>query len=122
MKQKVYNEIRKLSYKYKNSPIWFGGDMNLPDIDWTTNTIINHQYVKEINESFLEAFETCNMEQIIDFPTRGENILEIVATNRPNLIYRCLPYPGMSDHDTTILLDIDCRPKKTKQKSRMIHI
>ena len=62
------------------------------------------------------------MEQIIDFPTRGENILEIVATNRPNLIYRCLPYPGMSDHDTTILLDIDCHPKKTKQKSRLIHI
>ena len=42
----ICNEIRKLSYKYKNSPIWFGGDMNLPDIDWTTNTIINHQYVK----------------------------------------------------------------------------
>ena len=25
--------------KYPNSPVWLGGDVNLPDIDWTTDSI-----------------------------------------------------------------------------------
>ena len=36
---------------------------------------------------------------MIMFPTRGSNTLDIFATNRPNLINRCTPIPGSSDHD-----------------------
>ena len=39
-------EITGLGSKYKNSHIWIGGDFNLPDIDWSNNTISSHQYPK----------------------------------------------------------------------------
>ena len=69
----VSNELIKLNIKYKNNSIWFGGDMNLPDINWKTNSIIKHQYLKDINECFLDTFLSSNLEQIVDFPTRGTN-------------------------------------------------
>jgi len=36
---------------------------------------------------------------MVDFPTRYNNILDIFATNRPNLVNKCIPLPGISDHD-----------------------
>ena len=36
---------------------------------------------------------------MVTFPTRGNNTLDIFATNRPNLINICTPIPGISDHD-----------------------
>ena len=71
--------------------------MNMPDIEWTTNSITKYQYLWQINESFLETF-LCNLEQIVEFSIRGFNILEIVATNRPNLVNICEPIAGLSDH------------------------
>jgi exonuclease III len=46
-------EIRNLHSQYRNNIIWIGGDVNLPDIDWTTDTKIGHQYSIQINETFL---------------------------------------------------------------------
>jgi len=34
--------LRQTYVKYKNSPVWFGGDFSLPDIDWPTKDITNH--------------------------------------------------------------------------------
>ena len=62
-------EITRLGSKYKNSHIWIGGDFNLPDIDWSNNTISSHQYPKELNEQYLESFELSNLKQLVDFPT-----------------------------------------------------
>ena len=36
-----------------------------------------------------------------------------MATNRPNLVNKCTPTMGISDHETTILLDINCHAKKS---------
>ena len=29
--------------------VWLGGDLNLPDIDWNTNSTVGHQYPKSMN-------------------------------------------------------------------------
>ena len=76
--------------------------MNLPDIEWTTNSIKTHRYHKELNQCFLDTFDITNLDQIVDFPTRGANILEIMATNRPSLINKCSPHIGLSDHGTSV--------------------
>ena len=94
--------------------------MNLSDIEWSTNSITKYQYLKQINESFLETFNVCNLEQIVEFPTRGFNIHEIVATNKPNLVSKCEPIPGLSDHDTAVLVDLHCHAKKLKPKKGKI--
>ena len=49
-----------------------GGDTNLPDIDWTNDAIIGHQYVIQINETFLETFDQYYLEQIVSFPKRSK--------------------------------------------------
>ena len=98
----ICNGLTNISRKYKTNPIWFGGDINLPDIDWSIDSVVTYQYSKEINETFLETFNMFTLEQIVDFLTRGSNTLQIVLTNRPNLVNRCVPYMGMSDHETTV--------------------
>ena len=32
------------------------------------------------------------------FPTRKPNALDIFATNRPGLVNKCVPIPGIGDH------------------------
>ena len=57
--------------------------------------------------------------QIVDFPTRGHNILDIHATNRPSLIVLCNPVPGIGDHEavfTCSFLAVDIQPS-CKRKS-----
>ena len=40
-----------------------------------------------------------SLTQIVDFPTRNNNILDIFITNRPSLLKQCYPQPGISDHE-----------------------
>ena len=75
------SEIKQTCKKYKNNPIWIGGEFNLPDIDWSNNSFVSYQYAKSLNENFLEAFETCALKQLVDFPTRLENTLDLLLTN-----------------------------------------
>ena len=38
--------IQKLCHKHKDAVVWLTGDFNLPDIDWSRNTITGYQYRK----------------------------------------------------------------------------
>ena len=49
-------ELMILNNKYKRNALLFGDDMNLPDIEWSTNSITKYQYLRQINESFVETF------------------------------------------------------------------
>ena len=75
-----------------------------------------------IEKTFIETFEACNIDQLVDFPTRGSNTLDILGTNRPTFCNRCIPKPGISDHDTIVLADIACHTLKSKPNERKIFI
>ena len=77
--------------QYKSSPHWIGDDLNLPDINWATNSITGHQYSKAINESFINMMEDTNIEQLVDFSTRKKNILDVLLINNP---FFCLRWEG----------------------------
>ena len=64
--------------QYKTLPFWVGGDFNPPD--WSLKNIVTHQYCKEISEIFLESLDVTNAEQIVEFPTRGDNTLDLLLT------------------------------------------
>jgi hypothetical protein len=91
--------MRYLHTSYPNSTIWIAGDANLPDINWKTNTVAGHNYPVTINKLFLDTVLDFSLEQIVQFPTRNENILDVFITNRQSLIQRCNPVPGVSNHD-----------------------
>ena len=118
--QHLINELNLLCKKHKNSPIWIGGDFNLPDINWSDNSITSHQYTKTLNENFIDSFEVCNINQLVTFPTRKKNTLDLLLSNRPAFLKNCVPIPGFGDHDTAVLADIYCHPQRHKPVQRKI--
>ncbi|XP_071479519.1 uncharacterized protein [Diadema antillarum] len=105
--------IRDVIISNPSAVAWVSGDFNLPDINWSTGSIESHQYTNAINKHFLSTFSDAGLTQIIDFPTRGEKTLDLFLTNRPSLITKCVPLPGVSDHDMVLILS-DTRAKRQK--------
>ena len=97
--------------------IILSGDFNLPDICWKSNTITKHQYPQRVNQLFLDLSHNLGLEQIVDFPTRQDNTLDLVFTSHPAFKLRCksLPPSGKKgNHD--IVLD-DCSHKVVRSKT-----
>ena len=115
------NALSDLSARFKDHIIWLGGDTNLPDIDWKTDTITGHSYPVSINQTYIDTFNNIGCEQIVNFPTRINNILDVFCTNPPSLIDRCTPIPGLSDHDI-VLTDTNVLPTRQKPIKRKIYL
>ena len=64
--------------------------------------------------SFLETLDLCNSDQLDNFTSRKNHTLDLVITNRPSFVEKCLPIPGFGDHDTAISVDVACQPKYSK--------
>ena len=115
----MLNAVRDICKRYPKSILLIGGDFNLPDITWATNTITGHQYLKAINEHILALEEDLGLSQMVDFPTRKENTLDLFFTNRPSFVNRCESIPGISDHDV-ILVVTNITIKRRKPPKRTI--
>ncbi len=109
--------ILDLCLNNPDAAIWIAGDLNLPDIDWAISSIKSHQYRTTINESFLQVLDRTGLEQMIDFPTRGDNILDVIITNRPSLISKCSGLPGLSDHDV-VYMDVNVRVERNLSEEK----
>ena len=62
------------------------------------------------------------LSQMVTFPTRLDNTLDIFPTNRPSLVNRCEPILGVSDHDAAAYVNSDIVPKRQRPVQRKIHI
>ena len=100
----ICSKIQHIVNTNRSATIWISGDLNLPDIDWTTETIEGHQYSNAINTAFLSAFQQLGPSQVVDFPTRLHNTLDLFLTNRPSMISKCTPLPGVSDHEMILTI------------------
>ena len=98
---------------HPGSPVWIGSDFNLPDINWEHEEIVSYQYLKSINETFLQTIARTGLNQLVDFPTRLDNTLDLVITNRPSLSVRCEALPGLSDHEVVLQ---DMKVHATRQR------
>ena len=85
------------------------------------DTITGHSYPVSINQTYIDTFNHIGCEQIVDFPTRINNILDVFCTNRPSLIDRCIPIPGLIDHDI-VLTDTNVLPTRQKPIKRKIFL
>ena len=96
------------------------GDFNLPDINWTDESLVSNRYPIDINKSLLDLLESLNLTQVVHFPTRANNTLDILLTNRPTLVHKLVPSPGISDHDSIVNAEIDCMARIRRPVSRKI--
>ena len=93
------NYIITMTKKYPNANICCTGDFNLPDIDWDSESIHSHRYPFAVNDLMLNMSVECGFTQVVNFPTREKNILDLFFTTYPSCIQQCEPIPGISDHD-----------------------
>ena len=53
------------------------------------------------------------LNQLVKEPTRDDNILDLVMTNKVNIINNVRVIPGISDHDMVVFdVNLVCRRKK----------
>ena len=98
------------------------GDTNLPDIKWKDESIEmmeGNQYIRPINNTFIDAFRDIGCQQAVDFPSRLDKTLDIFVTNRPTLINKCFGLPGLSHHDVII---IDTSLTQDEPVKRLIYL
>ena len=119
--QLVSQELLELKSKFKNSIFLLGGDFNLPDIDWGTESIVGNQYPKAINTTFMDTFKDLGLTQVVKTPTRGENVLDLFLTSNDNLIVGQSVDAGIGDHDFVTVQTSLKLPRK-KPPRRTIHL
>ena len=119
--EQVQEITKSMDALNKRDTIWIGGDLNLPDIDWRTNEINGNRNPRVANVEFVEKLGEYNLHQVVENPTRGENILDIFCTNKPNLVQRTKLLPGLSDHDA-ILVESRIKAQKNKPIAHTVSI
>ena len=71
---KLKEDTQAIINDHKNTIIWMGSDLNLPDIDWPSGQIVGHQNSKTLNEEFLSFLNENSLHQSVTSPTRRTNL------------------------------------------------
>ena len=96
----------------------------MPDIHWDSHTVTDNQYPHRVSETFLNIALDLSLEQVVNFPTRQENTLDLVFMSHPSYKVRCKPLPPVgfkSDHDV-VLLDTAYRPHRARLPRRKLYL
>ena len=115
------NISRQIITSHPSAHVWIGGDFNLPDVLWDTNTVPPGATDSAICHAAVQLALDSGLTQVVDRPTRGKNTLDLLFTNRPSLISRLSilpPLTAKADH-SCVLLNIDTKaviPKKSPRK------
>lgn len=77
-------------------PVCIMGDFNLPLIDWSNNSTADN----DIHSKYLTYFMSNSFNQVVNFPTRDANILDLIFIDDPTMIsnVRKTAPLGSSDH------------------------
>ncbi|CAG2222416.1 unnamed protein product [Mytilus edulis] len=67
-----------------------------------------------LNEKLIEISNNKDMNQMVNEPTRGQNILDLLMTTNPGLVSNIEVHPGMSDHQV-VIANIDMKAKTSKR-------
>ena len=67
-------------------PVCIMGDLNLPLIDWSSNSTSDIMHTK-----FLTFFLSNSFIQFVNFPTRDSNILDVILVDDPSIICNVRP-------------------------------
>ena len=100
---------------------WVGGDLSLPDINWTTHAIDGNYNAIAINHRLLDCTQNCGLEQMVNITTRQRATLDLFFTNRPSLVDKCSAAPGVADHDMVHIIN-SATAKRNKPTSLKIHL
>ena len=95
-------QLESIKRNHSDATLWIAGDINLPDINWEDNFVEGHAYPLVFNNTFLDFLNNNGLIQMVDSPTRGNNILDIFVTNQPATMQSCETIGGISDHEAVL--------------------
>ena len=92
------------------------GDFNAPNISWD-NLEASANLSSSSSKKLIELTQECNLMQFVKEPTRRQgnssNTLDLVLSNRPDIICNVSVEPGISDHDIVLFtLKSSCHKKR----------
>ena len=112
--------VRRAS-QIQNAALFIGGDFNLPGWDWKNRILKPNAVHPKDHYEFGNTLVDTGLVQLIEQPTRQDNILDLMITNLPNQIPRAEIITGISDHDI-VFVELNIAPTKLRQKPRNIPI
>ena len=92
----VLHQIDQRTKNSKNAIVILGGDFNAPNIDWDTGTITEGSRDKKMHETVVTTLRDNHLSQVQREPTRLENTLDLLCTNKPGLVKTISIVPGLS--------------------------
>ena len=106
----------------RNVTLLLSGDCNLPDIDWEANALKENPSRQRESKSFLETVSEQSLKQFVGFPTKGDNILDLILSNKEFSISDVLPCPGVSDHDMIYTIFIKRQKELITEQGKFTYI
>ena len=103
------------------SNVWVGGDFNLGDIVWESQSIRTGGQKTTMCQDLIDISNDYGLEQVVVKPTRGENTLDLFFVKNPSLVTKSDIIPGISDHDGIPMIQMNTKPSSTKQKPRKVY-
>ena len=105
-----------------SSTIYVAGDFNLPNINWQTRSVSGYNYLIELCDMLIDFLANHGLTQMVNFPTRLTNILDLFITNMPSLVLSCKPLPGISDHEIVFIESLICiKPQNCTRSYKIWH-
>ena len=96
------NIVKNICSTYKN--VVLCGDFNYPGINWN----LLHASTPS-SQLFLDTVLDCYLVQVVDKPTRGENILDLILTSNEALVDNVnIEEPFVSSDHCVVKFDITC--------------
>ena len=68
----------------------------------------------------LETIAELGLKQFVDFPTRGNSLLDLILTNKESGVSYVTSYPGVSDHEM-LMYNFHVRIEKSLNRPRKIY-
>ena len=95
--------FNSITVTYSNIPIWLAGDLTLSNIDWENSCTQGSAYPLALCDTIFDFLQEYAFTQVVNFPTRVNNTLDVFITNRPSLIHSCNSIAGISDHEAVCI-------------------
>ena len=89
------------------------------DWNWKAKQLKPKTQHVNIHHKFTDILDNHGLIQLVEEPTRGTNILDLIITNYPESFRRTEVMLGLSDHDI-VYTEVNGIPAKLKQKPRKI--
>ena len=102
-----------------NADILLGGDFNLPDWDWKHHCLKPGARHIQNHTKLGDILDDNSLTQVVEERTRGENTLDLIATNLPACVNRIETLPGLSDHEV-VFAEMSVSATVNKQPQRNI--